>query len=261
MSRPAEATQIHTRLMRCALELEEARAYWAHTDGSRQATAEEAFADYWFGARSLPRIKVLLANMRARYDAFPPSLAVLHRWPEMAPDTRRVIGHWHLGLADPLYRAFTADYLEARRQGARAEVTRDLVIRWVGDQGPERWTMSTRIQFASKLLSAAHSAGLVSSTRDPRPLAYPRVPDDALEYLAYLLRELDFEGTLLDNPYLASVGLSGGLLTDRLRALPGLDFRRQADLVDLGWRYPDLVAWADARFETGGAATIAAEAR
>lgn len=249
MSRPTEETRIHTRLMKCALEVEEARAYWQRTDGSANATAPEAFDAYWFGARSLPRIKVLLLNMRGRFDAFPPSLEVLHRWPEMSPDTRKLICHWHLQLADPLYRAFTGSYLEARRQGARADVTRDLVTSWVGQQGPERWTMSTRIQLASKLLSGAHAAGLVTKKRDPRPLTYPRVPDDALEYLVYLLREVDIEGSLQGNPYVTSVGLTGGLLEDRLRGLAGLRFRRQGDLVDFGWRYPSLAAWGDAHFD------------
>jgi hypothetical protein len=248
MTRPAEETRIHTRLMKCALEVEDARAYWKHADGSRRVEAKEAFEDFWFGSRSLPRVKVLLINMRARFDAFPPCLGVLHRWSTMSPETRRLICHWHLGLADPLYRSFTAVFLEGRRQGPRPEVTRDLVTRWVGEQGPERWTMSTRIQIASKLLSAAHAAGLVKTKRDPRPLGYPRVPDDALEYLAYLLRGTDFDGSLLDNPYLVSVGLSGGLLHDRLRALPGLDFRRQADLVDMKWAHADLASWGDAHF-------------
>ena len=106
--------------------------------------------------------------------------------------------------------------------------------------------MSTRIQFASKLLSAAFSAGLIASKRDPRPLAVPRVPDDALEYLTYVLREVSFEGTLLDNHYVASVGLLGAALEDRLANLPGMRFRRQGDLIDFGWRYQGLVAWADA---------------
>ena len=255
----AEQTAVHSRLMKCALDVEESRAYWQHMNPGSTPTPQEIFDGYWFGARSLPRIKVLLLNLRARFDAFPPSLEVLHRWPSMAPDTRKVICHWHLQLADPLYREFTGRYLEARRERHRAEVTRDLVTRWVGEQGPERWTMSTRIQLASKLLSAARAAGLVTSARDPRPLAYPRVPDDALEYALYRLREVQHSGTPLDNLYLASVGLSGGVLEDRLRKLPGLSFRRQGDLVDFGWRHADLSAWGEANLGTG--ATSAAGAR
>ena len=97
-----------------------------------------------------------------------------------------------------------------------------------------------RIQFASKLLSAAYSATVVTSNRDPRPIGMPRVPDEALEYLLYLLRETEFEGSLLDNPYLSSVGLEGAILEERLRGLPGLAFRRQGDLIDFGWRHHDL---------------------
>ena len=108
-----------------------------------------------------------------------------------------------------------------------------------------------RIQFASKLLSAAYSAGVVTSNRDPRPVGTPRVPDEALEYLLYLLRETEFEGTFLDNPYLRSVGLEEAILAERLRGLPGLAFRRQGDLTDFGWRHQDLRAWAAANLRDG----------
>lgn len=260
IDRPREATEVHTRLLKCALEVEDSRAYWAHAGEAANANAQKAFDEYWFGARSLSRIEVLLTNMRARFDAFPAALEVLHCWPHMSPDTRKAICHWHLQLADPLYRGFTGTYLVSRRAGPRTEVTRDRVVGWVGQQGPGRWTMSTRIQFASKLLSAAYSAGLVASNRDPRPLAIPRAPDEALEYLLYLLRETQFEGSLLDNPYTGSMGLDGTVLEDRLRGLPGLGFKRQGDLIDFGWRHATLRAWADANLRgiearlAGGAA-------
>jgi len=236
--------------MKCAVEVEDARAYWAQVDpaAADDATPQRAFDAYWFGARSLPRIEVLLSNMRVRFAAYPAALAVLHRWPEMAPDMRRVICHWHLQLADPLYRRFTGAYLADRRQSARTSVTRDRVVAWVGQTGPGRWTLATHIQFASKLLSAAYAAGLVTSNRDPRPLGVPRVPDEALEYLMFLLRETTFEGSLLDNPYVRSVGLEGADLEARLRGLPGLRFDRQGDLIEYGWRHADLTAWGAAHF-------------
>ena len=248
-----ETTTVHTRLSRCALEVEDSRAFWAHADRTTSVSAQQAFDAYWFGARSLPRVEVLLANMRARFGAFPAALAVLHSWPHMEPEARRVICHWHLQLTDPLYRDFTGTYLAERRAGSRPEVTRDLVAGWVAQHGPGHWTATMRIQFASKLLSAAYSATLVTANRDPRPVAVPRVPGEALEYLLYLLRETEFTGTVLDNPYLASVGLDGARLTDRLRVLPGIEFRQQGDLTDFGWRYPDLTAWADATIRDGHA--------
>lgn len=243
---PQEATQVHTWLLKCGLEVEDARAYWLHAEADHGVTARRAFEEYWFGARSLSRVEDLLAVLRARFDAFPSALATLRRWPQMMPETRRSICHWHLQLADPLYRSFSGDYLVMRRGGARPQVTRDLVVDWVGHFGGGRWAMSTRIQFASKLLSAAYAAGLVATKRDPRPLVVPTVSDEALEYLIYLLRGVRFEGTLLDNPYLGSMGLEGWYLRERLRGLPGLDFDRQADLVAFEWRHPNLDAWADA---------------
>lgn len=241
-----ETTEIHTRLLKCALEIEDSRAFWSRSAPGVEVNAEKAFDEYWFGARSLERVVVLLANMRARFSAFPSALRALHRWEGMSPDTRRLVCHFHLQLSDPLYRKFTGEYLVDRREKLNPEIDRDLVAHWVGEQGLGRWTMSTRIQFASKLLSASYSAGLVGKKRDPRTLTLPRVPNDALEYLLYLLREVEFEGSLLKNPYLASIGLEERDLETRLRTLPGLEFVRQGDLAEFGWRYPNLDAWSEA---------------
>jgi len=251
--RPAEVTQSHSRLLKCALEVEDCRAYWKHVDLDHEnGHAQRAFEEYWFGARSLSRIKVLMNNFRVRFNAFPTALAALIRWPEMDPETRKVICHWHLQLADPLYRRFTGEHLVARRESARPAVTRDLVLRWVKEHAPERWRTNTQIHFASKLLSSAFSAGLVASNRDPRLLALPRVGDEALSYLLYLLRGVDFAGTLTTNPYLASVGLEGAFLKERLHAIETLGFRCQGDLIDFSWRYPDLDAWARRRVAAPG---------
>ena len=235
---------VHTRLLKCALEIEGSRAYWQHTTPGVDPSPTVAFEAYWFGTPSLDRVKILLTNFRARFDAYPAALRALHAWREMDPRTRALVCHWHTQLSDPLYRSFTAEYLVDRRDMLRPDVTLDLVVAWVGDQGPGRWTMPTRIQFASKLLSCAHAAGLVTTNRDPRPLTFPRVDDTALGYLLHLLREVDFDGTLLANPYLRSVGLEGGLLEDRLRAHPDVHYARQGDLQELSWRYPTLDAWA-----------------
>jgi hypothetical protein len=51
----------------------------------------------------------------------------------------------------------------------------------------------------------------------------------------------------MENPYLASVGLSEGFLEQRLRKLPDISFNRMAELHDFGWAYPDLKTWALAR--------------
>ena len=239
---------MHTRLLKCALEVEDARAFWQHWRPNTRTEAQTAFDEYWFGARSLARVKVLLTNFRARFEATPQALSVLARWPHMHPETRQLICHWHLQFSDPMYRRFSGECLAERRERGRHEVTRDLVIAWVDDQGPGRWTTATRIQLASKLMSCAYAAGLLATNRDPRQILVPRVPDDALAYLMYFLRSIDFQGTLLTNPYTASVGLDGRFLEERLASAPGLKFQRQGDLRDFGWAYPGLAAWGTALF-------------
>lgn len=246
--RYSEVTEAHTRILRLALAIEESRAYWANVDPAVPPTERNlaAFEQRWFGAKTLERVRTLLPNMSARYDAFPSALSVLRGWPHMDPPTRQLLCHWHLQLSDPIYRTFTGHFLVARRESIRPELDRDVVVRWVNQEYPDRWGPATVIQFASKLLSAAYEAGLVGKNKDPRPLVVPKVTDVALAYLLYLLREVRIAGTQLDNPYLASVGLTGGFLDQRLRSLPGIDYRRMGTLTEFHWAAPDLVAWAEA---------------
>ncbi len=246
--RPAEATDIHTRILRLALGIEESRSYWEHVDPKVPPAQRAliAFEQRWFGAKSLDRIRFLLANFVHRYDPFPDALAVLQRWRSMDAATRQVVCHWHLQLSDPLYRRFTGKFLVERRGLRDPKVDRDIALRWVKNEFPDRWSEATTVQFASKLLSAASEAGVVSPKRDPRSLLLPKVTDLALAYLLHLFRGTRFEGTLTENPYLASVGLTEGFLDQRLRALPGITFRRMAHLTEFEWESPSLTAWAEA---------------
>lgn len=244
--RPAEENELHTRILRCTLAAAESQAYWAHVDLAEPAERRNlrAFEERWFGSKSQSRVKQLLANLSARFDPHPSSLAVLRAWRGMSPATRRVICHWHLQFTDPIYRRFSGELLLQRREGARASIDRDVVSRWVDLQAEGRWGAATRNAFGTKLLSTALEAGLVEGRRDPRPLAFPRVDDDALAYLLRFLRTVDFKGSIVANPYLASVGLEGSFLEQRLRGIPGLIYRRIGDVVDLEWSEPDAGAWA-----------------
>ena len=242
-----EAAEFHCRLSKCLLMLDESRAYWQRTACTGEVpSSKEAFDQYWFGAKSLPRVKVLLLNLQARYGAFPESLQVLQRWPSMTPDTRAAICHWHLQLADPLYRAFTADYLVSRRELATPEIHTSSAVSWINDVGQSSWTLATKKQLVSRLFSASSSAGLLVGRRDPRTPVFPRIDDEALTYILYLLRLVSYSGTRLDNAYLRSVGLTGPVLEARLRKLPSLDFQRMADVVEFNWQYPTLTEWAQA---------------
>jgi hypothetical protein len=247
-SRGHEVTEIHTRILRLALGVEESRAYWEHVDVAAPpaSRALAAFEQRWFGNKSMERVRFLLSSLADRFDPLPESLAVLSRWPAMDPATRQVLCHFHLQVSDPIYRRFTGGYLVERRGLSNPSVDRDAVLRWVKNEHPERWSETTCVQFASKLLSAASEAGLVSAKRDPRQLLLPKVSDAALSYMLYTLRSLRFEGTLADNLYFASLGLAEGFLDQRLRALKVITYRRMAHLTELDWEYPSLSAWAEA---------------
>lgn len=248
-SRMAETREIHTRLCRVSLAVDDASVYWRRARPGTPAPelAETAFAERWFGAKRLPRVLVLLRTFAERFDAFPPALEALHQWRPEEAATRRAVCHWHTQLTDPLYRRFTAELLPARWARRDPTVDRDVAARWLDRLTAARWAPSTNLRIAEGLLAAATEAGLCAPGSGPRALTTPRVTDEALTYLLYLLREVDREGGVLESPYLVSVGLSGTVLEHHLRRLEALDYHRHGDLHDFGWRYESLLAWGESR--------------
>ena len=236
----------HTRLLRISLALEESRAYWnnLHLGIFKEKRSMVAFEERWFSNKSMDRVRRLMAEFHHRYDAYPVALAVLMKWQPGDLMTRQNICHWHLQLTDPLYRRFTGEFLEQRRMQENATIDRDIVARWVTSQTESDWAAATTQRMATGLIAAAAAADLCSHCAGSRLLMYPKVTDTALSYWLYFLRYLSFEGTLLENSYLASVGLREGFLEQRLRRLPSLAFNRMGELYDFGWKYSDLEAWA-----------------
>jgi hypothetical protein len=193
----------------------------------------------------LERVRFLLSAFAERFDPFPDALVALRRFVGADPVARQLVCHFHVQLSDPIYRTFTGTFLVRRRGNRNATVDRDVVTSWIREEQPGRWSAATEVQFASKLLSAALEAGLVTK-KDPRSLPLPKVPDAVIGYLLYSLRDIRFEGTMLSNPYFASIGLTAGVIDQRLRGVRGVRVHRMGELLDFEWEFPTLAAWAEA---------------
>jgi hypothetical protein len=243
-----EVTQEHTRLLRMGLAEPESREYWRHSGRQLDPTQliQIAFEERWFGSRAMARVQYLIQNFRARFDAYPSALKTLHRWNSEDLAERRLLCHWHLQLSDPIYRSFTSTHLLERLHHPQPTLDRNAALRWVEGHGQGRWAAATARRMVSGLVGSAREAGFIEKTAALAPLSLPRVSDRALAYMLYLLRETDYQGSLSQNPYLGSVGLSGADLEVRLHRVPGLQFRKMSDVRDLHWDYANLWEWAQA---------------
>ncbi len=246
-----ETSEFHTRILRVTLAVEESFAFWSHAglDATAADLNVRAFEERWYGSKSPDRVKKLHEDFFDRYS-FPGARPALKVWAErgMPADARRLCAHWHLQLVDPLYRAFTGDWLPARRAAGHGTVDRDAVMPWIGEVLGTEYAPATRQMFAGKLLTSAGQAGLVGpgSVRD---LQHPAASLEATGYLLYLLRGVQIDGSPLDNPYLRSVGLSDERLDSRLgegTRSGWWQYTRSGGAPDVGWTSPDLPSWAEA---------------
>jgi BrxA len=244
--RPSEVTELHTRLLRVTLEIEPSAAYWSHADPKRSHAeqAKLALEQQWFGERSSARVRKLVDELSSRFDPFPEALEVLHGWSDISENTRRLVCHWHVQLTDAIYRKFTGELLPELRGPEGAIITRELVADWIEQAAPGRWADSTKLKYAGNLLTTAAEAGLVSQPSRERTLLVPVVPDDGLAYLLHLIREVEFAGTLADNPYLRSVGMQNDVLEEAIARLAG---RAEDGGFDLEWMSKSLKDWAAQR--------------
>lgn len=242
---PSEVTAVHTAMLRCTLAADDSAAYWRRVDPSvaAEARADTAFRERWFGTKSEARVRGVLPALMARFDAFPEALTLLRELGAVPAALRPWICHFHVQLSDPVYRCFSGEFLPARRAHCYATVEREGVVRWLEEREPDRWSPATRLKFASNLLSTAAEVGIITNRRDPRKLVSPIVPPLALGYALYLLRGVEFAGTLMDNPYLASCDVTREAFVTAGARVPGLAVAELGGTVDLRWHSPSLLAW------------------
>lgn len=236
---------MHTRILRCMLAIDDCYAYWQHVGAevSAAARARAAFENRWFGVKSEARVRTIMTDMAERFDAYPESLALLHDLGTVPANLRPFICHVHTQLADPIYRRFTGELLPQRRDQGYAAIDRHTVARWVDHLEPGRWSTTTCIKFASNLLATALDVGLVGGRRDPRKITLPTVPDAIVGYVLYLLRGITITGSLADNLYLRSLGISPATFRSFAPRLPGIRYAELGGVVDLTWLEPSLTAW------------------
>lgn len=244
-SRPNETTEVHTRILRCMLAADDCAAYWQHVDPQSPLTgrAQIAFEQRWFGLKSEARVRTIMTDMIERFDAYPEALALFQELRRIPTGLRTLICHIHTQLADPVYRAFSGDFLPARREEGRKTVDRAAVTQWVEQSHPGRWSAVTCVKFASNLLATAHDVGLVTSRRDPRGLPHPIAPEVIVGYLLYLLRGIDIEGSLTENPYLRSLGLTTQSLGRLSSRIPGVRIDELAGVAEVTFELPTLKAF------------------
>lgn len=244
-ARAAEATEIHTRILRCMLAADDCYAYWQRVDVSVpiEQRAAVAFQQRWFGVKSEARVRTLIPNMVERFDRYPEALGLLQSLGTVPAMLRPWICHLHLQLSDPIYRRFTGEYVPERRAQGYSALDRTIAARWVESVAPERWSATTSLKFASNMLSAAAEAGIIKGRKDPRKLTAVAVPDAAIGYALYLLRTVDYAGTLSENPYLRSLGIDGGIFPLALARVPGIRYRALGGVHEVDWRYASLAEW------------------
>ena len=240
-----EETDVHTRMLRIGLAEADSRVYWrqAHRQIPQKDLKRVAFEERWFGSRTQARVRYLINNLTYRFDAFPGALETLERWNPTDLADRTLVCHWHVQLSDPLYREFTSAVFDLRRQHPEPTIDRTTAVRWVDTKTRSRWSSSTTQRMATGMLACAADAGLCEPTKAIRKLTFPKVSDHALGYLLYLLKDLNYEGSLKNNPYALSVGLDGEFWSQKVRQLPWLSYRRMADVHDLKWEFKNLTEW------------------
>lgn len=237
--RSAEATVVHTRILRCGLAVDESHAYWRRTDPEHVSAAErasEAFEERWFGDRSEPRVYSIITEMIERYDLYPEAFAFLqevHRMHEVPARLRIFACHVHTQLADPIYRRFTGDLLPQRLEQGMKTIDREITARWVDQIEPGRWAKITCLKLASSLLSAAADVGLIDRQSDPFAIKTPVVPHSTVGYVLYLLRGVTIEGSTLDNPYLRSLGITPATFGAIAHRVPGTHYTDDGEVIFL----------------------------
>ncbi len=230
----AESNELPKHLPRCAMLVEESLAYWEHIDprSSPEDRLDEARRDRWFGPPQHPsRISNLLTELAARFDAFPHALRLLQSI-ALPPASCPLVCHVHFALADVRYRRFTGEYLADRRERGLGAAGVEQVAEWIAANERALGRPSSHAGLAKRLLVSAGEAGLIEEDGAPRAVGPPELLGMVVAYVLYLLREIRFSGTLLENAYLRGLGVTAENVRETIEAAPGVR-------MTAGWRAGD----------------------
>lgn len=241
VSPPQEVREIHTRLLRLGMAVEESRAYWRkyQPGQARKEATEQAFEERWFGAKSYKRVEYLIFSLGTRFEGF---VDKLKAWDPEEKQDRCWVCHFHLQFTDPLYRLFSDGYLSRRLERSQPSVENLSALEWLEELAPGRWAAATAERLVSGLSSCLTEAGFCRGRKSPRAISIPPISDTSLAYLLYFLKDAEFEGRLLTNPYIGGTRL-GPDLNLRLKKLPGIEFQSRGDVSTIGWKHETFQDW------------------
>ena len=200
-----EVTAPHTGLLRLGLAVPQSLIFWerATSDLKTSDLAREAFEAHWFGDSTQARTRYLIGQLQRRF----PFVVRQALRSELANLQKELICHWHLQLTDPLYRAYTGEFILSCWSGTTTSIDLESSVDWVREQPiAQNWQPATIRRLASGLLSAATDAGLCKgNSRTEKELRIPTVTEADMKYLALLLDQAECRDRL---PYSLSVGRS-----------------------------------------------------
>jgi hypothetical protein len=239
--RPQEVKSIHSRLLRLGLAVRESQIFWRTRDPeqSTKLTIERAHQEGWFGAKSLKQVEYLVTSLDTRFTG---AITDLRVWDPAEKADRCWVCHFHLQLTDPLYRQFTAHYLSHRLERAQPNIEKLSALRWLNQLAPNKWAVATAERLVSGLVSALNEAGFSRGRSSPRDIVIPPLSNESLAYLLFLLKNSEFEGSILSNPYLKTTYL-GEDLERRLTELPGFDYQHNDEGGTLKWKVDSFLDW------------------
>ena len=203
-----EVTTPHTGLLRLGLALSQSVVFWerAREDKPVKALQEQAVAEEWFGSLSATRTRYVVGQLSKRFPF--EAREALSFGDGLEPHQAQLRCHWHLQLADPVYRRFTSQYLLGRWTSPHAMVELEGVIKWVGGLPlAQDWKTVTVRRMGSGLLSAATEAGLCQGGgKKERILKVPRSEPEDIIYLRTVLSRAQAMDSL--PLYMNSIGQS-----------------------------------------------------
>lgn len=223
------------------MAVEDSRAFWRkyRPGQGRKETIEQAFEERWFGAKSYKRVEYLISSLEVRFEGFYDRLKA---WDPDEKQDRCWVCHFHLQFTDPLYRQFSDGYLSRRLERSEPSIENLSALDWLEGLEPGRWAAATAERLVSGLASCLTEAGFCAGRKSPRAISIPPISDTSLAYLLYFLKDAEFEGGLLTNPYIRATGL-GSDLTLRLKKLSGIEFQSRGDVSTIGWKHETFQDW------------------
>ena len=208
----AERHKYNTDLIKSNLLFDESFIFWKRQADLSTKDFKRITREDWFQYSNKAKYRYIINFLQRRYGNFPNAWLALKLWSSsMTEDDIRHVAHFHLCLVDPLYRKVAGNLIFKTSQNGSTYIDKNKVNLYAEVLREGHWNSNTTKRIVGNIIKTMSQVRLLEQNQTTKKLWNIKSLNPssiAIEYICYVLREIEYKDNIFDNIYWKSFGFN-----------------------------------------------------